>query len=615
MNETFKILTPRDHVRLRTAVYLGSVSKTETERFVKGKWKSVRYVPALFKAINEIIDNAVDESIRTKFEYANHINVSVAMNEIVVEDNGRGIPHDMIEDSNLPGKKICRPEAAWTRVNSGTSFTEDRVTAGTNGVGSAAVNFVSSYFHGDTWNAGKGIIVECSDGANDINVRNYKAKKGSGTIVTFTPDYSLFETGSLEEDDLIELVEDRLINLQMSFPKIEFRFNGKRIGTKTFKEYAKVYGDHSVVEQTDKLSLIITSSDEGFRHNSFVNGVHTFQGGSYVNFVSNGIVDELVTLIKKKHKVDVSKTVIKNGLSIIIFAREFLDPKFESQSKEQLASTVAKTKEHYVASGAHDFDWLAKKLVAEDGIIAPIIEAQVAKKLAQDKRDAEQAQKKLKKVRVAKHMAASGPDAVLHLVEGDSALGPSAVVRDPKKHGFFPLRGVLLNAWEKSPSEAIKNKEISELIAVLGLDVTDKNSWRRMRYKYVNIMSDADVDGGKIATLIVAFFIRFWPGMVQDGRLRILRSPVTISTNGKATKWFYDEREGADFIRGAGKGWNHVHVKGLGTLTEDQYGKIINEPVLDVVSYDPATEKEKLDVMFIKTMADERKVFMTGISK
>lgn len=609
--EEFKILTARDHLRKRIGMYLGSVSKTETERFVNGVWKNTRVVPALFKCVNEIIDNSVDEAIRTNFKHANQISVSIAMNEIVVEDNGRGIPQDMIEDENVPGTFVPRPQAAWTRVNAGSSFNDDRVTIGANGVGSSAVNFVSSSFLGDTWRQGKGFIVECSDGANTIAVREYKAKRGSGTSVSFTPDYSLFETDSLEEDDLVDLVEDRVRDLQISFPLIEFRFNGNKVAQKTFKEHAKTYGEVSVIEQTDDLSLIITGSEDGFRHNSFVNGVNTFGGGEYVNFVTNGLIDELEKQIKKKHKIDVPKKHIKDGLAVIIYARNFIDPKFDSQTKERLTSTNAKTREHYVSSGAHDFAWLAKKIVAEAEIIDPIISQALAKKQAQDDRDAKKAEKQLKKIRVAKHIAASGPSAALHLVEGDSALGPSAVVRDPKKHGFFPLRGVLMNVWEKTHSQAISNKEISELVAVLGLSITDPNSWKRMHYRDIRIMSDADVDGGKIATLIVALFVRFWPGLVTDGRLSIIRSPVLISSKGKDVKWFYDLNEASDFIA-ASKGYEHRYIKGLGSLEDEEYRKVIHEPVLDVIRYSPENDKPFLDMMFVKDGSSERKTFMEG---
>ena len=164
MTENFRILTARQHVRERIGMYMGSSSQEEIDRFVMGQWKTARYVPALSKMIDEILDNSIDEAIRTNFEYANKIDVTIKMdNSIIVTDNGRGIPQDEIYDETSKDK-ILRPVAAWTKVNAGTSFDDNRVTIGTNGVGSAATNFLSTRFVGKTWRDNKRVEVKCSDG-------------------------------------------------------------------------------------------------------------------------------------------------------------------------------------------------------------------------------------------------------------------------------------------------------------------------------------------------------------------------------------------------------------------------------------------------------------------
>lgn len=607
MTEKFQILSARSHVRARTGMYLGSVSSEASERFVKGKWLTVKYVPAMFKCINEIIDNSIDEAIRTKFKHANKISVDIVMNEVTIEDNGRGIPQDLIVDE-ATGEEILRPIAAWTRVNSGTSFSDNRVTIGANGVGSAATNFVSSYFLGETWQKGKMVSVECENGAETVVVKT-RAHTGSGTRVTFTPDYSMFEAESLTDHDLIELVEDRLINLQIAYPEIKFKFNGNELASMTFKDYAKMYHDSAILEQSSNLSFLISPSYDGFRSNCFINGVNTHMGGSYIEYIANGVVDLLVVQIKKKHKIDVQKNTIKAGFSLVVFARNFVDPKFDSQTKERLTSTLGKTKEHYEAAGVHDIDWLAKKILATPEIIDPIIQAQLARKAAEEKRKADALQKSLKKVKVAKHIAATGKDATLHLVEGDSAIGPAVAVRDSKVHGFFPLRGKVLNTWKKTVNQILENNELKELIAVLGLDANNKDSWKTMHYKYVNIMADADPDGlGHIAPLLITFFTRLWPDMVRAGRIRILRSPVLISSKGKDTKWFYDLDEANRFISDS-KGWYHRYIKGLGSLEEDEYRTIINEPVVETIVLEGDEDLAYIEMMFGPN-ADARKQFI-----
>lgn len=596
MTEQFRILSPRSHVRARTGMYLGSTAVESIDRFVLGVWKTCQYVPALLKMIDEILDNSIDEAIRTDFKYANKIDVTIENDTVTVVDNGRGIPQEEVVDSES-GKKILRPVAAWTRVNAGTSFNDDRVTIGTNGVGSAATNFLSTQFIGATWQKGTKIEVRCTDGGLNIDV-NTKKLSGSGTSVSFTPDFELFEVNSIQELDTVSLVEDRLISLQMAFPEIKFSFNGQKIKITDLKKYSELFTEEPksvVIERSDNLSFFFASSVDGFRTNSFINGVNTRQGGSYVDFVVNSVVEELSIMIKKKHKIEVSKSTIKGGITFILFARNFINPKFDSQTKERLTNPMGNVKDHYEGSGVKDHSFLAKKIFNTPEIIEPIIEAQLAKKLAADKRAATLAQKKLKKVKVAKHISASNENAMLALVEGDSAIGFLLKVRDSSKLGAYPLRGVIMNTWDMKPADILKNKELSELVAILGLDINDPDSVDDMQYKDIATLTDADHDGaGHITPLLIAFFYKFWPKILTQGRMHIIRSPIMISTNGKDTKWFFSYDE-ANHFKETCKGYTHRYIKGLGALTEPEYSRVINDPVLDTVSIDDA---KYLQMMF-----------------
>jgi len=590
MSEKFKILSPRDHARERIGMYMGSASLEKTNRFLLGKWKTVEYVPALNKMIDEIIDNSIDEAIRTNFAHSNKIDISIAGDKVTITDNGRGIPQDIIVEE-ATGEKISRPVAAWTRTNAGTSFTDDRTTVGANGVGSSVTNFLSSEFVGETWRDGSQIRVKCTDGANEIKTST-KSKLGNGTCVSFVPDFTLFEVGSLSEVDTIALIEDRISSLQLAFPEIVFSVNKKRIKENKIKPYAQLFTSDEnasiIYSQTDTVSLFVVSSDDGFRSNSYVNGVNTRLGGSYVDYVINGIVDELVVMIKRKHKIEVGKSVIKNGLTLVLFCRSFLNPKFDSQTKERLTSPIGAVKEHWKKSGINDFNYFAKKIMAANDIIDPIIEAQLAKKLAADKRAATLAQKKLKKVKVAKHISANSDKATLFLCEGDSALGSFLKVRDPKKAGGYPLRGVILNTWDMKPADVLKNKELSELVSVLGLDITNPNSVEDLTYANIATLTDADNDGiGHIAPLLVAFFYKYWPRLLTEGKVHITRTPIMISSNGKDTKWFYTYKNATEF-KESSKGYKHRYIKGLASLTTEEYDSIINQPVLDTINVDDA---------------------------
>jgi len=565
---------------------MGSASKEEIERFVLGEWKKATYVPALSKMVDEILDNSIDEAIRTNFKFANKINVSINNNEVTVTDNGRGIPQDKVFDEAMQAE-ILRPVAAWTKVNAGTSFDDERVTIGTNGVGSAATNFLSKTFTGKTWSNKKSIQLDCKDGADTMKVKT-GSKAGSGTEVSFVPDFDLFEVDSLEQLDTIILIEDRLISLQMAFPEIQFSFNKKKIMVNNFKKYTEMFSDTVIMEKTNNLSYFIAPSEDGFRTNSYVNGVNTRQGGTYVDHFMNTIIDSLTVKIKRRHKVEVLKTTIKSGITFVMFARNFVNPKFDSQTKERLTNPIGNIKEHLDICQVRDAEWLAQKILNTPDIIDPIIEAQLAKKLAADRRAATLAQKKLRKVKVAKHISANKDNATLKIVEGDSAMGFLLKVRDPDTIGAFPLRGVIMNTWDMKPAEVLKNKELSELVAVLGLDINDPDSVDNMTYKYIATLTDADHDGiGHISPLLIAFFYKFWPRLLLENRVQITRTPIMISTKAKDVKWFYTYEDAQEFKKNSG--YHHRYIKGLGSLTEDEYHIIINKPEYDTVTVDDAS--------------------------
>ena len=588
MSEDFRILTARQHVRERIGMYMGSSSQEVIERFVLGKWDKHTYVPALSKMIDEILDNSIDEAIRTNFKYGNKINVSIRdNNSVVITDNGRGIPQDEIFDETTKDK-ILRPVAAWTRVNAGTSFDDERVTIGTNGVGSAATNFLSTKFVGKTWSNGKLVQVTCKNGGEDIKVEQREYPVGSGTEVMFVPDFSLYETDNLFDLDTIDLVEDRLMSLQMAFPEIAFSFNKRRIKVNNLKKYSELFGEEAIIEKTDNLSFFFSTSDDGFRSNSFINGVNTRMGGTYVDYMTNIVLDELGAMIKRRHKIEVAKSTIKNGLTFVMFAKNFTNPKFDSQTKERLTNPMSNVKEHSIEAGIKEASFYAKKILNTPSIIDPIIEAQLAKKIAADRRAATLAQKKLRKVKVAKHIAANTDNATLKIVEGDSAMGFLLKVRNPDKVGAYPLRGVIMNTWDMKPAEVLKNKELSELVSVLGLDITNPNSVDNMTYEYIATLTDADHDGiGHISPLLIAFFYKFWPRLLTEKKVKITRTPIMISSKGSDVKWFYTYEEANEF-KSTQTGWKHRYIKGLGSLQENEYDQIINKPVYDVVTVDNA---------------------------
>jgi DNA gyrase/topoisomerase IV subunit B len=483
---------------------------------------------------------------------------------------------------------MVRPVAAWTRVRAGTSFDDERVTIGANGVGSACVNFMSKAFNGKTWRDKKTITVSCLSGAETVMVHESRNMTGSGTEVEFYPDFSLLGVDDLHQGDHYDLIHDRLNSLQIAFPEIKFKLNGKLAKARNIAQYSKLYagedGD-SVTMSRDNVVFVITHSKDGFRQNGYINGVNTRLGGAYNDYVINGITEEMIKMIKRKYKVEVNRSTIKGGLTFVLFARNFVNPQYDAQTKERLTSSQSDVRRHYDSSDPLTFDQIAKKLMACDDIIEPIVEAQVAKKAAADKRAATLAQKKLRRAKVHSHVAATGKDATLFLCEGESAMGFLLKVRDPKVVGGLPLRGVVMNTFDRQPADVLKNKELGELVAVLNLDINDPDSVDNMDYAQVATLADADHDGNHISGLLLSFFYKFWPRLFSEGRIAITRTPIMISTKAKDIKWFYSYAEAKDF-KSNNTGWHHRYIKGLASLTEEEYDVIINQPRFDVIAID-----------------------------
>lgn len=574
MSDIFKILSDRDHALQNPDMYIGSVSTEVHEVLVDGVFKQVAYVPGMVKIANEIIDNCIDEAIRTDFKFANLVEVTIEDNTVSVKDNGRGIPQDMVETPD--GEKIPRPVAAWTRARAGSNFNADRKGIGKNGVGSSLANFFSDRFIGITCDGKNTVTVHCTNNADHMS---YQTKKGGkqGTSVMFTPDFEKFGVYMLDEN-FEEVIRARLVTLAVNFPDIAFKFNGKKIDSK-FKTFAAGFGPH-VADSADNYGLIIAHADD-YKELSFVNGVHTKQGGTHTYGVLDSISDELIAMVKRKHKVEITKARIKESIFLGLFIRNLTAPKFDSQTKERLSSSWAQVRDHM----GIDYKAIARKIMNTPEIIDPVIANALARKEAADKAAATKAQKKALGKNVAKHVKANGLGKLpctLFLTEGDSAIGYFIKVRDENTQGGFPLRGKILNTWNKSEGDALKNAEIQNIVNIMGVPL---GSTDEPLYRNIAIMTDQDVDGkGSIGPLVLGFIYKFWSHWYEQGRVYVVRTPEYISTNGKQTKWCYSDEEfrAAKFT---GK-WEHRHIKGLGSLTEEEYKKCVREPVMEKIILD-----------------------------
>lgn len=603
----FKILSEREHIRKRSAMYIGSITSEDISGILNFKYQTKKYIPGLVKIIEEIYQNSVDEAIRTNFEFGTEITVNIKddfLNGWYVEiiDNGRGIPTKQID-----GK--YQAELSWTRARAGSNFSDDnRTTIGMNGIGSYLTTCFSKEFVGQSCDGKLNVIVKCLNGCETIETITEKSKS-RGTKVKFYPDLKLFNTVNIDKD-VIELIEDRLMNLAICYPKITFKFNDKKLAIKNSAQLAKAFHDNAIAFEDENFNLVVAPAgdDEEFRHLSFFNGIAIKNGGNHIDYFISGICAEILPLIKRKWKIEVLPNQIKQHLLLAFWIRNFPNPKFDSQSKERITNTIGEIKSFMNL----DFAKIAKKIVSTDEIIMPAIDSILRKKEALEKRAATNALKKVQKKKIANHIAANDKDPekkILYVAEGLSASGMGLSVRDPKYHGFYSLRGKVLNTHDMSAYDILKNKELSELIAIIGLDLSDSELLESvLNYGKIAGLQDMDPDGNAIFCLLLMFFSR-WPQLFKDQRILRVQTPLFVAKKkNKPTKYYYTFEE-YENTKDNLTGYDVTYIKGLGSLEKEDYKEtVITNPRFIAVTLD---DIEKLNMTFGNS-ADLRKEWMLG---
>ena len=583
--EEFKVLNDREHVLHRPNVYLGSVVLEPHSGIINYKYTTVSIVPALMKMIEEILQNSIDEHIRTNGKFSNEIKVSILNGvdgtEVTVQDNGRGIP--MTKFNGKPQAVL-----AWTELRAGSNFDDSkRVTAGTNGMGAALTNIFSSYFKGETCDGKEKLILVCSDNMKNVNFSMSKSDK-MGTTVKFKPDLVRF--GLMEfSNDHIEVLKDRLINLAISYPSITFKFNEEKISFKNIKQVAKQFHDDAISYESDNYGIIFAPSgvEEEFRCITYVNGIYVKNSGSHVDFILNKVIDNLRTHIKKKHKIEVLPNQIKQHLLVGAWCRNFKALKFDSQSKERITNSVGEVSEYF---GEINLDKVSKQILDTPSSIDPMIAAILYKK---EMAENLALQKKLKgsaKLRVVNHIAATDENPenkMLLITEGLSAIGGLLKVRNQKTTGGYPLKGKPLNIRGMKNIEIAANKEIFELMNVIGLELGKPAT--NLNYGKICVFSDSDVDGSHVFTLLLNLF-SLWPELYEQKRIYRLMSPLYYCTKGKDIKIFYTKEE-FDMVNLVG--YDISYIKGLGSMTEDAYKETVNNPKLILITGDDFNVLEK----------------------
>ncbi|ASV44212.1 DNA topoisomerase II [Salicola phage SCTP-2] len=584
-------LSPEQHVLQRPNMYLGSTSKETFRQYVFNENKDIEYIPGLLKCVNEIIDNAVDVAIKTNFQYANKIDIEMSSSYVKVKDNGTGMPVVKVKDKD--GNDVWNPVLAWTFTNAGTNFSDDskseRKTIGMHGIGATAACIFSKRFEGETADGKKKIKVISLDNNQQKSETVGRSSK-QYTTVYFEPDFQRFDNITQFDENHINVIEDRLHKLAALYPQIKFTFNGESIKYQNTKQYVDTFDKKYVYhQQEDVFVAFAQNNDEEFQFISVVNGLNTPNGGTHIDYIIKQVGDYIKPIVKKKHKVDITTTQLKNHVFPIVFMKNFSNFKSESQTKESLKNTRKEVEDYFAG---FDFEKLAKKIVNTEELIMPMIENQLMKIEQANKRKLKQEQKKAHKRNIPKHIAPNSKDYarnILYLVEGDSAKGPFMSVRDKKYHGIYPLKGKLINVRRKKEMEIVENNECKDIMSILGLTIGE-SAPKKMPYSKIYITADADIDGYCITAQVINF-LKFWPELFERKMVYILFTPIIeITKNGKKVKSFYRLEDYRNYTVKKGEKVNYI--KGLGSMDENDYKEyLINNPCLSLVEDDDNSEK------------------------
>lgn len=572
ISKKYQLLDEIEHVLKRPGMYIGS-----TKPHTGNEWiledtvyekEELTYNPGFLKLFDEIISNSVDEHKRTG--KINTIKVNATSDTITVWDNG-GIP--VVQH---PDHKVWIPELIFSNLRAGSNFNDDegRTVAGTNGVGASLVNIFSKKFIIDTADGKNRLLQIFTDNMSKRTSAKISKTAQGFTEITYVPDLSRFEMKEIDSSHW-KMMRKRVIDIAAANPGLKLEFCGEKYRFKTFKEYVDLYVKDSIWEKSKDWEFAMGVSKDGYQSVSFVNSIQTKDGGTHENYILNQVIEHLRVMIKKKHKVDVKPSEIKNHIFLFINCT-VINPAFSSQTKEKL---ITEPKEF---GTKHDVTEKFAKAVFTSEVIQSLLDWIEQKKNAEERAELRKLNKSLANTKVLKLIDAKGKDrskCVLGIFEGMSALSAVRKFRDPQNFGAFPLKGKFLNVSEMTNSGVIQNDEVVQLMASLGIKLGEEPG--DLRYGKVYIYTDADPDGDSIASLLINFFNKYWPELFNQGRIFKVMTPLVVAKKGKEVKPFYSNDEYSAWEKKTGaRGWDVEYKKGLAALEDVEYRDIIHSPVL-----------------------------------
>jgi DNA topoisomerase II domain protein len=595
-DDNIQTLEWQEHVRMRPGMYIGKLGDGSSAD------------DGIYILLKEVIDNSIDEFVMGA---GKQIEVRIEDNKVSVRDFGRGIPLgkvvDVVSKMNTGGKYDSR------------AF---KKSVGLNGVGTKAVNALSSYFYVASVRDGQKKSASFSLGVLQEESPLEASNERRGTLVEFVPDGTIFKNYKFRSEYVVRMLK----NYTYLNPGLVIVYNGEKFfsenGLKDLllednNEEDFAYPIIHLRGEDIEIALTHSQSQYSEQYYSFVNGQNTTQGGTHLAAYREAIVATLRNYYNKPYDAsDIRKSII-GAISIKV-----MEPVFESQTKTKLGSTEMgdglPTVRTYITNFVqkHLDDYLHKQPEIAEEIQKKILQAERERKelsgirkLARDRaKKVSLHNKKLRDCRIhltdSKHEKAL--ESTLFITEGNSASGSITTSRDANTQAVFSLRGKPLNSFGKTKKIVYENEEFNLLQAALDIEDSIEN----LRYNNIVLATDADVDGMHIRLLLITFFLQFFPELIKEGHVYILQTPLFRVRNSKETIYCYSEEERIAAIEKL-KNPEITRFKGLGEISPDEFKHFIGQDMrLDPVMMDKAMNIEKLLDFYMGNNTPERQDFI-----
>ncbi|AKD04845.1 DNA topoisomerase IV subunit B [Pontibacter korlensis] len=598
--DSIRSLEPREHIRLRPGMYIGKLGDGSSAD------------DGIYILVKEVIDNSIDEHV---MGFGKTIEVKISDHKVQVRDYGRGIPLGKVID-------------CVSKINTGGKYDSKafQKSVGLNGVGTKAVNALSSHFRIQSVRDGKVKAAEFEKGVLVEDFEVQESNQRNGTLTTFVPDDTIFKNYKFNPDYL----ENQIWNYVYLNAGLTINFNGKKFYSENgLLDLLRNKADEESMRypiihlKGEDIELALThGNDYGEEYYSFVNGQYTTMGGTHLAAFREAVVKTVRDFYKKDYDAADVRGSIIGAISIRV-----QEPVFESQTKTKLGSIEMGPDGPAVRAYINDFvkehldNYLHKNPETAEALRKRIEQSERERKdMAGVKKLANQRAKKAnlhnRKLRDCRlHFNEDKHEksllSTLFITEGDSASGSITKSRNVDIEAVFSLRGKPLNCFGMKKKVVYENEELNLLQHALNIE----EGLEGLRYNRVVIATDADVDGMHIRLLLLTFFLQFFPDLVRNGHVFILETPLFRVRNKKETIYCYNETEKQEAINKLGKKPEITRFKGLGEISPDEFGKFIGENIKlkPVILHKDTTIQKMLSYYMGKNTPDRQQFIIDNL--